>query len=130
MLLLDANRVVAADRLALYRCGRQADALGAYRKLRATLSGQFGIEPSRPAQPDRVLTTILNIDPAVDAGDDVLSHRGRLIQSAQASLLATFDAPGQAIRCADKIRAASTERGMEPRAGVHTGWPLFAVTSI
>ena len=31
--------------LALYRCGRQADALAAYRRARAVLAGELGIEP-------------------------------------------------------------------------------------
>lgn len=31
--------------LALYRCGRQADALRVYRELRTILVGQLGIEP-------------------------------------------------------------------------------------
>jgi hypothetical protein len=46
----------------------------------------------RPTQPDRVLTTILNIEPAVQARDNVLAHRGRLIQHGEA-LVATFDSP-------------------------------------
>jgi len=36
--------------LALYRCGRQADALAAYRATRATLVEELGIEPSRALQ--------------------------------------------------------------------------------
>jgi DNA-binding SARP family transcriptional activator len=34
--------------LALYRCGRQSDALGVYRRLRTALSDDLGIEPSQP----------------------------------------------------------------------------------
>jgi DNA-binding SARP family transcriptional activator/pimeloyl-ACP methyl ester carboxylesterase len=75
---------------------------------------------SRPTQPDRVLTTMLKIEPALEAHDHVLAHRGRLIQRGEV-LLATFDAPGQAIRCAHTIRASSTAAGIEPCAGVHTG---------
>jgi DNA-binding SARP family transcriptional activator len=39
------ERFWAQRLLALYRCGRQADALRAYRELRAVLAGQLGIEP-------------------------------------------------------------------------------------
>jgi pimeloyl-ACP methyl ester carboxylesterase len=76
---------------------------------------------SRPAQPDRVLTTILYVELAVDGRDDVLAHRGRLIERDDARLVATFDAPGDAIRCAHAIRTASTGADIEPHAGVHTG---------
>jgi DNA-binding SARP family transcriptional activator/pimeloyl-ACP methyl ester carboxylesterase len=75
---------------------------------------------SRATQPDRVLTTILHLEPGVEARDHVLAHRGRLIQRGE-FLLASFDAPGHAIRCAHAIRASSTAAGIEPRAGVHTG---------
>lgn len=36
--------------LALYRCGRQAEALAAYRDARQTLLGELGIEPTRALQ--------------------------------------------------------------------------------
>jgi DNA-binding SARP family transcriptional activator len=39
--------------LALYRCGRQADALEAYRSARATLVEELGISPGPALQPAR-----------------------------------------------------------------------------
>jgi tetratricopeptide (TPR) repeat protein len=36
--------------LALYHCGRQADALGAYQRLRTTLGEQLGIDPNQALQ--------------------------------------------------------------------------------
>jgi DNA-binding SARP family transcriptional activator len=50
--------------LAYYRSGRQADALHAYRRMRATLVGELGLEPSRAlAELER---QILQQDPALD----------------------------------------------------------------
>ncbi len=51
----------------------------------------------------------------------VLSHRGRIRDSTGSRVLATFDAPGQAIRCAAAIRSDSAARGIGLRAGIHTG---------
>jgi DNA-binding SARP family transcriptional activator len=42
-----AEPLWAQRMLALYRCGRQADALRAYTELRSTLASELGIEPSR-----------------------------------------------------------------------------------
>jgi class 3 adenylate cyclase len=50
--------------LALYRSGRQADALEAYRDARETLVDELGIEPSAELQ--RLEQAILRHDPAVD----------------------------------------------------------------
>ena len=36
-------------------------------------------------------------------------------------MLATFDAPARAIRCADAIRSAAQNQGLEIRGGVHVG---------
>src|SRR5262249_9998339 len=51
--------------LALYRSGRQADALQAYRDARETLVEELGIEPSAPLQ--RLERGILNHDPSLEA---------------------------------------------------------------
>ena len=97
----------------------------------------------RPRDPDRVLATILlaeavdstaHADKASDrpqAGhldahsaaisQRVRSHRGRLRESTAQSILATFDAPGQAIRCAAAIRDNAAAHGIQLRAGIHTG---------
>ncbi len=50
--------------LALYRSGRQADALQSYRDARATLVDQLGVEPSRELQ--ELEARILRQDPALD----------------------------------------------------------------
>ena len=50
--------------LALYRAGRQADALGAYQDARATLVEELGLEPSAALQ--RLERGILNHDPALE----------------------------------------------------------------
>ena len=50
--------------LALYRCGRQADALRAYQRLRARLADELGIDPS-PAVAD-LEAAILSHDPRLD----------------------------------------------------------------
>ncbi|HSS74485.1 MAG TPA: BTAD domain-containing putative transcriptional regulator [Gaiellaceae bacterium] len=51
--------------LALYRSGRQADALDAYRHARRTLDAELGLEPSRHLQ--ELERKILTQDPALDA---------------------------------------------------------------
>src|SRR5215469_6295229 len=50
--------------LALYRCGRQADALAAYRRARALLADELGIDPDEPLE--RLHTAVLAHDRALD----------------------------------------------------------------
>jgi DNA-binding SARP family transcriptional activator/pimeloyl-ACP methyl ester carboxylesterase len=72
------ERLWSLRMLALYRAGRQADALRAYRDLRAILAGELAIEPG-PALRD-LHTGILRQDPALDRpapGEPDAGHRGR-----------------------------------------------------
>ena len=58
------ERLHAQRMLALYRCGRQAEALEAYRHARETLVEEIGIEPS--AELRRLQEAILRQDPSID----------------------------------------------------------------
>jgi class 3 adenylate cyclase len=51
----------------------------------------------------------------------VEQHRGRLVKMTGDGVLATFDGPGRAIRCALALQEASRTLGIEIRAGLHTG---------
>jgi hypothetical protein len=51
--------------LALYRAGRQGEALAAYQRLRRTLGEDLGIDPSQPLR--ELETAILRQDPTLDA---------------------------------------------------------------
>jgi class 3 adenylate cyclase/pimeloyl-ACP methyl ester carboxylesterase len=48
-------------------------------------------------------------------------HRGREVQMLGDGLLATFDGPARAIRCASAILQGSRALGVEVRSGLHTG---------
>ncbi|HEY3906508.1 MAG TPA: BTAD domain-containing putative transcriptional regulator [Streptosporangiaceae bacterium] len=50
--------------LALYRCGRQADALAAFQRLRSELDEKLGLEPSQPLRDMEI--AILRQDPSLD----------------------------------------------------------------
>jgi class 3 adenylate cyclase len=98
----------------------------------------------RPAvEPDRVLATVLFTDivasteRAAAVGDrrwrnllanhdavvrkEVARHRGTTVKSTGDGLLATFDGPTRAIRCAVDIRRQTADLGFELRIGLHTG---------
>ncbi len=98
----------------------------------------------RPAyESDRVLATVLFIDivgsteRAAAAGDvrwrDLLAtyhaqvsaeigrFRGKIIDTAGDGVLAIFDGPARAIRCAYAVRDAASRLGLAIRAGLHTG---------
>jgi len=62
----------------------------------------------------------------LDSHDDVSSrviskHRGTLIKSTGDGVLATFDGPGRAVRCALALSEESKNIGLPVRAGLHCG---------
>jgi DNA-binding SARP family transcriptional activator/pimeloyl-ACP methyl ester carboxylesterase len=72
------ERLWSLRMLALYRAGRQADALRAYRDLRAILTAELAIEPGLALRD--LHTGILRQDPALDRpapGEQDAGHRGR-----------------------------------------------------
>jgi len=111
------------------------------------------ITGTRVAAPsDRVLATILFIDivgsteRVATVGDavwrnlleryyalvrrELVAYAGVEVDTAGDGLLARFDGPARAIRCARAIQRAATELGLELRAGVHTGEVELAGTAI
>jgi class 3 adenylate cyclase len=97
----------------------------------------------QPAEPDRVLATLLFTDivgstaRASELGDarwrdllqqhhELVRHqlvrfRGRELDTAGDGFFATFDGPARAVRCACAITDRVRELGLEIRAGLHTG---------
>jgi len=51
----------------------------------------------------------------------LVAHRGELVSRAGDGILATFDGPARAIRCAGDIRDAVRRTGLDVRCGLHTG---------
>lgn len=100
-----------------------------------------GVRPA--ARPDRVLATVLFADIvgstalAAQLGDkawrelldrhnallrrELIRFQGREIDTSGDGVLALFDGPGRAIRCAIEIGTAVNTLGIEVRAGIHTG---------
>jgi pimeloyl-ACP methyl ester carboxylesterase len=94
-------------------------------------------------EPDRVLATVMFTDivrsteRAAELGDqrwrellsayyvvlrkELTAFRGREVNTSGDGLLATFDGPGRAIRCACSVRESLRALGLEVRTGLHTG---------
>jgi class 3 adenylate cyclase len=97
----------------------------------------------RGPEPDRILATVLFTDIvgstrlAAELGDrawrrllgqhfEIIRRSldrfdGREVKSVGDGILATFDGPARAVRCAVAIREGVAELGIEVRAGLHTG---------
>ena len=94
-------------------------------------------------EPDRVLATLMfndivgSTERAVELGDrqwrellsnyyaiarkELTAFRGREVNTTGDGLLATFDGPARAIRCASSIRQRVRPLGLQIRTGLHTG---------
>jgi pimeloyl-ACP methyl ester carboxylesterase len=57
----------------------------------------------------------------VEARRELAIYGGMEVDTAGDGLLAHFDGPGRAVKCAGAIERAARELGLEARAGVHTG---------
>ena len=88
--------------LALYRCGRQADALAAYQTARRALVEELGIEPSPPLR--ELERAILRQDPSLDVAQAAAPERSLLVVA-----LTTRRSRGAARAC-DAARAATCQR--------------------
>ena len=97
----------------------------------------------RRLEPDRVVATVMFTDivgstqRAVEMGDarwrelraawhavmrkELAAFRGREVDTAGDGLLATFDGPARAIRCACSVRERVHALGLQVRIGLHTG---------
>jgi ABC-type transport system substrate-binding protein/DNA-binding SARP family transcriptional activator len=70
------EHLAALRMLALYRAGRQADALAAYRQLRVTLRDELGIQPS--TEVETMHQRVLRQDPGLDLVRPVITPTRRL----------------------------------------------------
>jgi class 3 adenylate cyclase len=104
---------------------------------------EFMTGTRRRLEPDRVLATVMFVDivrsteRAAELGDarwrELLSNyyavlrrelsafRGHEVNTAGDGLLATFDGPARAIRCARSVREKMRPLGLQVRTGLHTG---------
>ena len=102
-----------------------------------------GHRDSSSAELERVLATVLFTDivdstrcaaamgdqawrRSLDSHDQLAKqiiekHRGILVKSTGDGILATFDGPGRAVRCALAFGTAAQQIGLPLRAGLHTG---------
>jgi class 3 adenylate cyclase len=104
---------------------------------------RFLAEAETEVATDRVLSTVLFTDMVASTeqlaahGDDawrrvlddhdattshlVAHHRGRVVKQLGDGILATFDGPARAVRCAAALLEAAVARGITLRAGLHAG---------
>lgn len=93
-----------------------------------------GVQPD--LEPDRVLATVLTGEfrqsaaatpeehwqqLSVQLGSELGRFRGRALEQDHSSILASFDGPARAARCAQSLAGHALRHGVGFRAGLHTG---------
>jgi class 3 adenylate cyclase len=85
-------------------------------------------------EPDCVLSTLLRAEvdappPHADlaelAREPLARFRARTVEAGRTVVLALFDGPARAVRCATEIVTAAGHAGLHARAGLHTGEIAF-----
>jgi pimeloyl-ACP methyl ester carboxylesterase len=99
---------------------------------------RFVAEPGPDVEPDRMLVTVMVASLGLSRGKvasgpfyettraEILRFRGRVLSGAGPSeagsaIVATFDGPARAVRCASAIVEGARRRGVVAKAGLHTG---------
>ena len=102
--------------------GQNADAVLA--EIAAFLNDAWDAAQQAPVH-DRVLTTVLAVAVGAQHRDaarrELARFRGAEIRTDGDGLVARFDGPARAVRCANAILAALRSLGVDARAGLHTG---------
>ena len=90
------ERLRAQLMLALYRCGRQTDALEAYHEARRALVDELGLEPSRNLQElhGAILRQERTLDPLGAAVPPALDHTAEVMQALRGGRLVPVLGPG------------------------------------
>jgi hypothetical protein len=112
------ERVHGQLMLALYRSGRQADALAIYHRLRRTLGEELGIDPSRDLRD--LETAILQQDPSLDVqARGTASVSATPVPAQLPPAVAAFTGRGAELACLDAIAAEAALAGpASPAAAV------------
>jgi DNA-binding SARP family transcriptional activator len=97
--------------LALYRAGRQADALEVYNQTRRTLDDELGLAPSPPLQ--RLQTAILRQEPALEVSIEAPTRPGRQATAADTAT------PEVRKTVTVLIARRPSARGLDPEALSH-----------